>query len=132
MTTWFELAEEIGRLLGVEPDLVPVKVADVPMRARRPQYAALANDKLARAGIPMPTWQDALRRYLADVVAAQSQSLPTYRESAVRPVYSRSTAICAASRPTARHDVSPGESIPATWTRLGTRASGRIMKSAKA
>ena len=65
VTTWFELAKEIGRLLGVEPDLVPVKVADVPMRARRPQYAALANDKLARAGIAMPTWQDALSRYLA-------------------------------------------------------------------
>ena len=41
VTTWFELAKEIGRLLGVEPDLVPVKVADVPMQARRPQYAAL-------------------------------------------------------------------------------------------
>jgi len=65
VTTWFELAKEIGRLLGVEPDLVPVKVADVQMRARRPQYAALANDKLARAGVPMPTWQDALSRYLA-------------------------------------------------------------------
>jgi dTDP-4-dehydrorhamnose reductase len=64
-TTWFELAQEVGRLLGVEPSVVPVKVADVPMRARRPQYAALANDKLARAGIPMPTWQDALGRYLA-------------------------------------------------------------------
>ena len=65
MTTWFELAKEIGTLLGVEPELVPVKVADVPMRARRPQYAALTNDKLVRAGIGMPTWQDALGRYLA-------------------------------------------------------------------
>jgi len=65
VTTWFELGKEISRLLGVEPDLVPVKVADVRMRARRPQYAALANDKLARAGIPMPPWQDALARYLA-------------------------------------------------------------------
>lgn len=64
-TTWFELAEEIARCLGVEPRLVPVKVADVPMKARRPQYAALSNDKLRRAGIEMPTWQDALRRYLS-------------------------------------------------------------------
>jgi dTDP-4-dehydrorhamnose reductase len=64
VTTWFELAKEIGRQLGVEPDLVPVKVADVQMKARRPQYAALSNAKLARAGIQMPTWQDALRRYL--------------------------------------------------------------------
>ena len=65
VTTWFELAKEIGRQLGVEPNLVPLKVADVTMRARRPQYAALSNAKLARAGIQMPAWQDALRRHLA-------------------------------------------------------------------
>jgi len=39
-------------------------MADVPMKARRPQYPALSNAKLARAGIPMPAWQDALRRHL--------------------------------------------------------------------
>ena len=65
VTTWYELARQIGRELGVEPRLVPVNVADVPMRARRPQYAALANGKLARAGIPMPAWEDALGRYLS-------------------------------------------------------------------
>jgi dTDP-4-dehydrorhamnose reductase len=64
VTTWFALAEEIGRVLGVEPRLVPVRMADVPMKARRPQYPALSNEKLARAGIPMPAWQDALRRHL--------------------------------------------------------------------
>ena len=64
VTTWFELAQEIGRILGVEPNLVPVKVADVPLKAKRPQYAALSNAKLARAGISMPPWQASLRRYL--------------------------------------------------------------------
>jgi dTDP-4-dehydrorhamnose reductase len=64
VTTWLELAREIGRQLGVEPSLIPVKVADVRMKARRPQYAALSNEKLARAGIRMPPWQDALGRYL--------------------------------------------------------------------
>jgi dTDP-4-dehydrorhamnose reductase len=64
LTTWFELAQEIGRLLGVEPDLVPVRVADVKLKARRPQYAALSNAKLASLGITMPRWEDALRRYL--------------------------------------------------------------------
>ena len=68
MTTWFALAEEIGRVLGVEPRLVPVRMADVPMKARRPRYPALSNEKLARAGIAMPSWQDALRRYLAVAV----------------------------------------------------------------
>ena len=64
VTTWYELAQEIGRILEVQPSLVPVKVADVPMKAKRPQYAALSNAKLARAGFVMPGWADALRRYL--------------------------------------------------------------------
>ena len=63
--TWHALAEEIVRLLGREARLVPVRVADVQLRARRPQYAALSNDKLRRAGVDMPTWQDALARYLS-------------------------------------------------------------------
>jgi dTDP-4-dehydrorhamnose reductase len=65
VTTWLDLGREIGRCLGVEPALVPVKVADVPMKARRPQYAALSNEKLARAGVTMPRWEDALCRYLS-------------------------------------------------------------------
>ena len=64
VTTWLDLAKEIGRQLGIEPDLIPVRVADVQMKARRPQYAALSNAKLSGLGITMPTWQDALRRYL--------------------------------------------------------------------
>jgi len=62
--TWFELAAEIARLLGVAAHLVAVPVAEVPMRANRPKYCALANGKLAAAGFAMPAWQDALARYL--------------------------------------------------------------------
>jgi dTDP-4-dehydrorhamnose reductase len=43
---------------------VPVSVADVRLKAPRPQYAALSNQKLTEAGIPMPTWKDALARYM--------------------------------------------------------------------
>ena len=42
-------------------------MADVPLRAARPQYCALSNEKLASIGIVMPTWQDAVasvRRYV--------------------------------------------------------------------
>ncbi len=62
--TWLEFARELARQLGVDARLIPVRVADVPLRAKRPQYCALSNEKLASLGIVMPTWQDALARYL--------------------------------------------------------------------
>jgi len=60
-----EVALEIARLMGKEREahLTPVSVKDVALRARRPQFAALSNAKLSRT-VPVPTWQDALRRYL--------------------------------------------------------------------
>lgn len=64
-TTWLALADALAKVLGVEPRLVQVKVADVPMRAPRPQYCALSNRKLAAAGASMPSWQDAIARYAA-------------------------------------------------------------------
>ena len=62
--TWLEFAREMARLLGVEPRVTPVRMSDMQLRAARPIYCALSNEKLRRAGIDMPTWQDALRRYL--------------------------------------------------------------------
>jgi len=72
--TWQELAVEAARLLGVErtTQLKALRVAEVSLRAARPQMAALSNAKL-RTVFPMPTWQDALARYLA---ARQSRTSP--------------------------------------------------------
>lgn len=63
-TTWAELARELARL-AARPDapITPVPAAEAQLVAPRPKFAALSNAKLARAGIDMPTWQDALRRY---------------------------------------------------------------------
>ena len=63
--TWEELALEVGRQLGVEPRLRRLRMADVSLRAQRPLYCALSNARLAAAGIRMPSWQDAIGRYLA-------------------------------------------------------------------
>jgi dTDP-4-dehydrorhamnose reductase len=64
MCTWAALATEVARLLGVQPRFEVVAVADVKLRAARPKYCALSNEKLTRAGIVMPTWMDAIERYL--------------------------------------------------------------------
>ena len=62
--TWLGFAEELAHQLGIEPRLVPVRMSDVPLRASRPKYCALSNEKLRSVGIEMPSWQDALRRYI--------------------------------------------------------------------
>jgi dTDP-4-dehydrorhamnose reductase len=62
--TWLELAREAARLLGVKGQFEPIRLADVKLKAQRPLYCAMSNAKLAAAGITMPTWQDALARYL--------------------------------------------------------------------
>jgi dTDP-4-dehydrorhamnose reductase len=72
VTTWADVARETATLLGLAGDagaIVPVKVSEVPMKAARPQYCALANDKLRAAGFDMPSWRDALARYIATSAA---------------------------------------------------------------
>jgi dTDP-4-dehydrorhamnose reductase len=69
-TTWLEIGAFIAARLGLDHRLlVATSVKDVTMRAARPQFAALSNEKLAAAGVGMPTWEDALARYLARLPA---------------------------------------------------------------
>jgi dTDP-4-dehydrorhamnose reductase len=65
--TWLEFGRALAAALGGDEfvaRLVPVRMADVQLRATRPQYCALSNAKLAAVGISMPPWQDALARYV--------------------------------------------------------------------
>jgi dTDP-4-dehydrorhamnose reductase len=63
-TTWHGLAEVVADLLDSHVGLQGVAMADVPMRAPRPQYCALSNARLSALGVEMPTWQDALARHV--------------------------------------------------------------------
>lgn len=62
--SWYDVADEASRLLAVEPRLLRVTLDDMPLKAPRPRFCALDNRKLAAAGFRMPTWQDALGRWL--------------------------------------------------------------------
>ena len=48
-----------------DAQIVPVPMAEAQLPTPRPKFAALSNEKLTAAGIVMPTWQDAIARYLA-------------------------------------------------------------------
>jgi len=64
--TWLEVAERLREWSGhPQAEVRPVSTADVVLKARRPRFAALSNAKLVAQGIPMPTWQDALRIHIA-------------------------------------------------------------------
>lgn len=64
--TWLDVARHVaGRLGREDAAITPVSVKDVKLTAKRPQFAALSNEKLARAAFRMPSWQDALDRHLA-------------------------------------------------------------------
>lgn len=74
--TWLEFAGELARHLDVEPRFVPTRLRDTPLRAERPLYCALSNEKLTASGIPMPAWQDAVRRYSASLRDELAHELP--------------------------------------------------------
>lgn len=63
--TWHDLAAEMARLRGVSPHLQPITLDTAALRAARPRFCALANQKLADAGFAMPSWRDAVQRWLA-------------------------------------------------------------------
>ena len=67
--SWYDFAKEIYRQAGYSTNVLPVTTAEyVLSRAARPLNSRLDKRKLAEAGFtPLPTWQDALSRYLKEI-----------------------------------------------------------------
>ena len=65
LCTWYEFATEILRQAGKEITVHPVTSDQFPSKARRPHNSRMSKDKLEANGFDrLPTWQDALNRYL--------------------------------------------------------------------
>lgn len=64
-TTWFDLAREIARQLGVQPRVEPALSGTVQSAAPRPRFCALSNAKLLSLGADLPDWRVALGRHLS-------------------------------------------------------------------
>jgi dTDP-4-dehydrorhamnose reductase len=64
-TTWLEFAREILRQLGADAEVVPITTAEAARPAPRPAHSVLDTSKLrAILGADLPSWHDALGRYL--------------------------------------------------------------------
>lgn len=64
--SWFEFAREILKGAGSASEVRPVSSAQMARPAPRPAYSVLSAASLESCGIVMPSWHDALRRYLEE------------------------------------------------------------------
>jgi len=65
LCTWYEFAKEIFRQAGADVKVNPVSSDEFPAKAKRPHNSRMDKSKLVQNGFrPLPTWQDALKRYL--------------------------------------------------------------------
>ncbi len=64
--SWFEFAKEIVKGGGFATEVRPVGSKQMARPAPRPAYSVLSPKSLREYGITMPTWQDALQRYLQE------------------------------------------------------------------
>lgn len=67
--SWYDFACEIFRQAGCEMTVTPVTTAEYGLsKAARPFNSRLDKSKLVETGFePLPTWQDALARYLKEI-----------------------------------------------------------------
>ncbi len=67
--SWYDFTCEIYRQAGLKTKVIPVTTAEYGLsKASRPFNSRLDKSKLAKNGfLPLPTWQDALARYLKEI-----------------------------------------------------------------
>mgnify|MGYP000196213496 CR=1 FL=1 len=67
--SWYDFTKEIYRQAGYKTEVLPVTTAEYGLsKAARPFNSRLDKSKLVEVGFtPLPTWQDALSRYLKEI-----------------------------------------------------------------
>lgn len=65
-TTWYDFTKKIYSLAGVDCKVNPVTSAEFVKPAKRPANSMLSKEKILDAGVEIPSWEDALERYLKE------------------------------------------------------------------
>ena len=69
LCSWYEFAKEIFRQAHREVKVLPVSSEEYPTKAKRPHNSRMNKDKLKEMGFePLPSWEDALSRYLKEIL----------------------------------------------------------------
>lgn len=70
LCSWYEFACEIFKQAGMtDVKVTPVDSSQFPAKAKRPMNSRMDKSKLAANGFtPLPAWQDALSRYLKEIL----------------------------------------------------------------
>ncbi|MGH9498791.1 MAG: dTDP-4-dehydrorhamnose reductase [Terriglobales bacterium] len=64
--SWYEFTRHIFECAGVKANLSGCKTTDFLSPVKRPAYSVLSKAKLRHLGLSIPSWQDALPRYLQE------------------------------------------------------------------
>lgn len=66
--SWYEFACEIFRQAGIQVQVTPVDSSAYPAKAKRPMNSRMSKARLDERGFTrLPSWQDALGRYLQEI-----------------------------------------------------------------
>jgi dTDP-4-dehydrorhamnose reductase len=69
--SWYEFACAIFKEAGINIEVVPVSTAEYGAKATRPYNSRMSKEKLTENGFEkLPSWQDALKRYLEELKKA--------------------------------------------------------------
>ena len=63
--SWAEFASEIIKAKGLFTKIIPVDRKGMAGSLKRPLFSALKNTRAKKLGIELPSWQDALKRYIS-------------------------------------------------------------------
>lgn len=63
-TTWYDFTKKIYEFANISCTVTPVTSEEFVRPAKRPKNSMLSKEKLLDAGIEIPSWEDALKRYL--------------------------------------------------------------------
>ncbi len=77
--SWFAFATRALEFAGIDRPIEPISGRDWRAPARRPAFSALANTRLERLGIRMPSWDEGIAAYLRDKGILRKTGSPPVR-----------------------------------------------------